>query len=135
MFQYAIYYFQRAAKANPNDSRMWTALGDCYIRTDKVEEAIKCYKKAIDKKDKDGIALTNLAKLYEKNGDTENAFECHKVKLTKVFQNEVDEDVEKEDIIDSVLFCAIYLKNKGNYEECIKLINKVKDYEGQVIIN
>jgi len=54
MFQYAIYYFQRAAKANPNDSRMWTALGDCYLRTDKKDDAIKCYRKAIDKKDKDG---------------------------------------------------------------------------------
>ena len=29
MYNFAIYYFIHAAKAKPNDSRMWTAVGLC----------------------------------------------------------------------------------------------------------
>lgn len=54
MYQYAIYYFLNAANAKPNDSRMWTALASCYEKLEKKHEAIKCYKKALVFKDKEG---------------------------------------------------------------------------------
>ena len=60
MYNFAIYYFIHAAKAKPNDSRMWTAIGLCYEKIDKKKEAIKCYEKAIEFKDKEGIALFKI---------------------------------------------------------------------------
>jgi anaphase-promoting complex subunit 8 len=54
MYQYAIYYFLNAANAKPNDSRMWTALASCYEKLEKKNEAIKCYRKALAFKDKEG---------------------------------------------------------------------------------
>jgi len=43
--------------SRPNDSRMWNAMANCYDRMDKRLEAAKCYERAENGGDKDGIAI------------------------------------------------------------------------------
>jgi anaphase-promoting complex subunit 8 len=43
---------------------MWNAMGNCYDKMDRKEEAAKCLERAARFKDKEGIALHKLAKLY-----------------------------------------------------------------------
>lgn len=54
MNHYALYYFTRAVMSRPKDSRMWNAMGQCYEKMDKKNEAVKCYERAENGKDKEG---------------------------------------------------------------------------------
>jgi anaphase-promoting complex subunit 8 len=130
MYNYAIYYFMNAAKAKPNDSRMWTALGSCYEKIDKKNEALKCYEKALFYKDKEGIALYKMAKIYQTAGDEERAAACFKENLRKNNSEEVD----NAELVESYLFLAKYHRNKGEYKEAHNFLIKLKDHEGQVIM-
>jgi anaphase-promoting complex subunit 8 len=38
IYNFASHYFAKAALAKPQDSRMWTALANCYEKLDKPEE-------------------------------------------------------------------------------------------------
>jgi anaphase-promoting complex subunit 8 len=62
---------------------MWNAMGNCYEKMDKKEEAIKCHERAERFKDKEGIALHKLAKLYILIGDREKAAICFKENLKR----------------------------------------------------
>jgi anaphase-promoting complex subunit 8 len=141
MYQYAIYYFLNAAKAKPNDSRMWTALAANYEKVEKKQEAIKCYKKAILVKDKEGIedylelgmALYRIAKLYASLGEEDKAAEYFEENMKKCSLSE--EEVESSEYIDTVLFLAKFYKNQGKLDLAYNFLIKLKDYEGQVKIN
>ena len=55
---------------------MWIAMGGCYEKMDRKEEAAKCHEKGERFKDKEGIALHKLAKLYIQMGEHEKAANC-----------------------------------------------------------
>ena len=65
---YALYYFRRATQLRPHDARMWCAMGQCYendqlqsVDKDKMEvAAIRCYRRAVQNGDREGIALHKL---------------------------------------------------------------------------
>ena len=65
---YALYYFRRATQLRPHDPRMWCAMGQCYendqlqsVDNDKMElAAIRCYRRAVQNGDTEGIALHKL---------------------------------------------------------------------------
>lgn len=68
---YALYYFRRATQLRPHDARMWCAMGQCYendqlqsVDKDKMEvAAIRCYRRAVQNGDREGIALHKLVGL------------------------------------------------------------------------
>ena len=47
MHHYALFYYQRAAALRPYDAQMWHALGSCYQKLERWEQAIKAYKRAL----------------------------------------------------------------------------------------
>lgn len=57
-----MYYYKQAQQLRPNDSRMIVALGETYEKMDKIENALKCYYKACNVGDIEGMALIKLAK-------------------------------------------------------------------------
>lgn len=59
---YCLYYYKQAQQLRPNDSRMIIALGETYEKLDKFENALKCYYKACNVGDIEGMALIKLAK-------------------------------------------------------------------------
>lgn len=70
---YALYYYKQAHLLRPHDSRMILALGEAYEKQDKIQDSLKCYYKACNVGDIEGIALLKLATLYEKLGEHEHA--------------------------------------------------------------
>ena len=46
----------------PNDSRMAIALGECYEKLDRLQEAKKCYWKGHSLGDVEGLALIKLGR-------------------------------------------------------------------------
>ncbi|KAM6598170.1 hypothetical protein CsatA_008694 [Cannabis sativa] len=73
MHYYALHYFKKSVFLQPNDSRLWIAMARCY-ETDQLrmlDEAIKCYKRAVNGNDREAIALCQLAKLHHELGRSE----------------------------------------------------------------
>lgn len=74
MYFYALHYYRKATTLRPYDARMWCALAGCYEKLHRVQEAIKCYKRAECHNDREGIAAQRLATLFsEKLHDREQA--------------------------------------------------------------
>jgi len=59
---YCLYYYKQAQQLRPNDSRMLIALGETYERLEKIQEALKCFFKARNVGDIEGVALLRMAK-------------------------------------------------------------------------
>ena len=55
---------------------MWAALGNCFDKLEKRQEAIKCAEWSERVKDKEAVALHQLAKLYLQSGEFEKAADC-----------------------------------------------------------
>lgn len=70
---YALYYYKQAQLLRPHDSRMVQALGEAYEKQNKIQDALKCYYKACNVGDIEGMALLKLATLYEKLGEHDHA--------------------------------------------------------------
>ncbi|KAJ4910441.1 Anaphase-promoting complex subunit 8 [Raphanus sativus] len=72
---YALHYLRKSIFFLPNDSRLWIAMAKCYQseQIHLLEDAIKCYKIAVNCGDTEGIALNLLAKLHQKLGRNEEA--------------------------------------------------------------
>jgi anaphase-promoting complex subunit 8 len=47
MHSYALFYHQRAAALRPFDAKTWQAVGACFARIGKTENAIRAYKRAL----------------------------------------------------------------------------------------
>lgn len=62
MAHYCIYYYKQAQQLRPNDSRMLIALGETYEKLDKNTDAVKCYYRAHNVGDSEGMALLKVAK-------------------------------------------------------------------------
>lgn len=73
MWSYSLYYYKIAQELRPYDSRMLVALGDTYENLNQYANALKCYQRAYNVGDIEGITLLRLGNLYEKLGDIESA--------------------------------------------------------------
>lgn len=80
LYQYALYYYRKAANLRPNDGRMWCAIGSCLCSAGSTNQlraqAIVSYKNAVECGDREGIAVHELAKLYKEMGSTREAVRC-----------------------------------------------------------
>lgn len=107
MHSYAVFYFRKAVAMRPYDSRfvtglicsghqgslcangcpyacrMWCALAQAYESSGRVADAIKCYERADNNTDLEGIATSKLAELYEADNKQEEAARCFKKVLDK----------------------------------------------------
>lgn len=64
LHNYALYYYKKAMTQRPADARMWVALAGCFENMDRKAEALRCFEKAYQAGDSEGMALPRLAKLY-----------------------------------------------------------------------
>jgi hypothetical protein len=55
---------RRASLLRPGDARMWCALGQCYEHDQLglLDAAIRCYRRAVDSSDREGLALHKLVR-------------------------------------------------------------------------
>ena len=90
---YALYYFRRATQLRPHDARMWCAMGQCYendqlqsVDKDKMEvAAIRCYRRAVQNKDREGIALHKLVSPHPMSMTSVQAMPCCLLSLRLLF--------------------------------------------------
>ena len=121
---YSLYYYRKATALRPHDSRMWTALANCYETLGKNAEAIQCYLRADTNQDREGIALLKLAKLYEKDKKDETALTYYKRNLLRrdTYRLGGDETVE------TLKALALLCKRLGRLDEAEKLALRLFDH-------
>lgn len=59
MYQYALYYYKKAAALKPSDARMWCAVGNCFSRLGSKKDAMLTLEKAVHCGDREGTTLSN----------------------------------------------------------------------------
>lgn len=127
---YALHYFRKSVFLQPNDSRLWIAMAQCY-ETEQLrmlEEAIKCYKRAVDCNDREAIALHQLAKLHRELGHSEEAAFYYKKDLERM----EDEEREGPNMVEALLFLATYYRERNGFEEAEVYCTRLLDYTGPV---
>lgn len=126
MNHYALYYFSRAVLSRPKDSRMWNAMGSCYERMEKKNEAAKCYERAENSKDKECIALHRLAQLYDSMGLETKAVQSFEENLRR----KDEEAITDNELGECLLYLAKHYKNKGNIEKALMYARRLYDFNG-----
>lgn len=125
---YALYYFKRASYLQPSDARLWVAMAQCYQSAplQMLEDAIKCYTKAVNCNEREGIALHQLAKLHSTLGYSEKAAYFYKKDL------EIMDAEERQgtNMIEALLFLTKYLKAEKRFEEAEVYCTRLLDYSG-----
>ncbi|KAH0864471.1 hypothetical protein HID58_081682 [Brassica napus] len=125
---YALHYFRKSIFFLPNDSRLWIAMAKCY-QTEQIymlEEAIKCYKRAVSCTDTEGIALNQLAKLHQKLGRDEEAA----VYFEKDVERMDSEGLEGPNMLEALVFLATHFKTHKKFEEAEVYCTRILDYSG-----
>lgn len=127
---YALYYFRKSAYLQPTDARLWNAMAQCYQseQLHMLEEAIKCYRRAANCNDREGIALHQLAKLHTELGHLEQAAFYYKMDLERMEAEERD----GPNLIEALLFLAKHSKAEKRFEEAEMYCTRLLDYTGPV---
>lgn len=127
---YALHYYRCATQLRPGDARMWCAMGMCYESESLSlpSAAIRCYRRAVQSSDREGIALHKLAKLHASLGQSEQAAFYFRKNLERIDS----EQAEGPDLVEALLFLAQYLKARGgpNLAEAENFCTRLLDYPG-----
>jgi anaphase-promoting complex subunit 8 len=126
---YAVYYYRRATSLRPSDARMWVALGQCYMseQVALVEQAARCYRRAIESNDPDGIAAHMLAKLYEGKRQYDAAEQLYRYNLARLDAAGLPLGA---DAVDALLFLAGRCKDTGRLSEAQGCCERLLDVGG-----
>ncbi|MCO5606730.1 hypothetical protein L7F22_060920 [Adiantum nelumboides] len=126
---YALYYYRKATQLRPHDARMWCAMGQCYENENLQMHmaAIRCYRRAVNNNDREGIALHKLAKLHNFLGQIDQAAFYFKKNLERM---ETDQ-TEGSDIVDALLFLAQHCRNQNRLIEAEQYCTRLLDYGGR----
>ena len=93
-----------------------------------LEEAIKCYKRAVNCGDTEGIALNQLAKLHQKLGRNEEAAFYFEKDLERMDA----EGLEGPNMFEALVFLATHLKTNKKFDEAEVYCTRLLDYSGPV---
>lgn len=130
---YALHYFRKSVFLQPNDYRVWIAMAQCY-ETDQLlmlEEADKCYRRAVKCNDREAIALHRLAKLQCELGRPDEAAYYYKKDLERMEA----EEREGPNMVEALLYLAKYYKTEKRFEESEAYCTRLLDYTGPVSFN
>lgn len=75
-FGLAAALMQRAVALEPDKGVLWMNLGICFEEMEHLDEAERCFIKALSRNPNDDLALSNLAALYIKKSEPQKALNC-----------------------------------------------------------
>lgn len=132
MFFYALHYYRKACVLRPYDARMWCALGGCYEHLDKLDEAEKCYERAIANKDMEDIALIRLARLRRKRGALNGAADLYEEHVKHYHDDSEDRPTEPptDETVEALSFLAEHYKNRGWLDKADSYCDKLLEVVG-----
>eukprot|EP00742_Colponemidia_sp_Colp-10_P007638 GILJ01008232.1.p1 GENE.GILJ01008232.1~~GILJ01008232.1.p1 ORF type:complete len:550 (-),score=76.95 GILJ01008232.1:140-1789(-) len=123
---YALYYYRNATTLRPYDARMWCAMAGCYEVLHRVQEVIRCYERADQTNDREGIAVGKLARLYRDGQEDDKAAHYFTLNLNR----RDAEEMEGPETVEALLFLGNYYKNKGDFALCEQYCSRLLDHHG-----
>lgn len=135
MPSYSLYYYKIAQELRPYDSRMLVALGETYEKLEQYSNALKCYQRAYNVGDIEGITLLRLGSLYEKLGDIDNA-----VPVFIEFCKDERQIMDKTALARAYITLGNYYERNGMYNDAAHYAYKCLAYddvkiEAQALLN
>lgn len=121
---YSLFYYQKTCQLQPKDSRMWCAAANCYESLGQIDEAVRCYRRADQEGDAEGIALIKLAKLTSEQGDAQVAAQYH---LRVLALHDGEEGVTSQEVVFALIFLAKYFKEHGEYTKARSYCQRLMD--------
>lgn len=115
----------RSSSLQPEDARMWNAMGICYQAEsiNRPEAAIKCFERSLTLGDEEGVSVVFLARLYEKSGMHSQAAHYFELCLKRLD----DQHIEGKDVVEALTFLADYYKAQGKFPQseryCLRLMD------------
>lgn len=109
---------------------MLVALGETYEKLEKWENAIKCYKKAVDVGDIEGIATFKMANMYEKLGTFAKAILCY-----EKYCNADQPYNDKQSYFHGMMTLASYYESTNDYGKASYYAYKCLDSEEVISIS
>ena len=111
---------------NSRDSRMWNAVGNCYEKMSKNNEARLCLEKSEGLTDQEGISLFQLGKMYDILNLKKKAVSCFEENLAKKDKMKlIDKEMGEE-----LLYLAYYYKEIGDFEMSLSFAKRMLDFTG-----
>ncbi|XP_044008744.1 cell division cycle protein 23 homolog [Aphidius gifuensis] len=120
---YGLYYYKQAQRLRPHDSRMILALGEAYEKQDKIQDALKCFYKACNVGDIEGMALIKLANLYENLNKDEYAAAAY-----TEFTDEI-KNAERSELSHAYKFLTLYHLRRDQIEQANHYAQKCLQFE------
>lgn len=119
-----MYYYKIAQELQPYDSRMLIALGDTFEKVEQYSNALKCYQRAYNAGDIEGITLLRMGNLYEKLEDIESAVPIY-IEYCK------DERIvpDKASLCRAYITLGSYYERMGQYDEAAHYAYKCLEYD------
>ena len=129
MFYYALYYYRKAVTLRPTDARMWCAMGSCFRKLDRLDEAIRSFERASSSNDQEGIATLQLAKLYKEKRDDVKAAECYQQHLNA--QRGRPDHGDTKETADALEFLARHHLQQRQLEIASKFCSRLLEIPGE----
>ncbi|CCK70336.1 anaphase promoting complex subunit CDC23 KNAG_0E00680 [Huiozyma naganishii CBS 8797] len=134
MHLYSLYYFQKACTLKPLDRRMWQALAECYGLLKNSEQAIECYRRALQLSSNAGqdvLLLFRMAEQYELILDIES---CKQNMLKCVaLEDSSDGSFVTDETVKARLWLARYEMRMHNYQEAYDYAKRISNGTSQEI--
>lgn len=124
MPMFSLYYYKIAQHLRPYDSRMLVALGETYEKLDKHANALKCFQKASNVGDIEGIALLRLADLFKKLGDIESAVPAY-----LSFCSDERAAVDKASLCRALVTLGNYYESIGHFDRASHFAYRCLEYD------
>ena len=117
MHFYSLYYYRKTTVLRPKDARMWCALGGSLEKTGLAKEAIRCYRRADDLDDPEGIATLALARLYKQQHDGDNAFSFYHKHLLR---RQSEGTLHGPPVVEGLRFVAAFLRDRNKLDAALQ---------------
>lgn len=124
MPMFSLYYYKIALHLRPYDSRMLVALGETYEKLDKHANALKCFQKASNVGDIEGIALLRLADLFKRLGDIESAVPAY-----LSFCSDERAAVDKASLCRALVTLGNYYESIGNFDQASQFAYRCLEFD------
>jgi tetratricopeptide (TPR) repeat protein len=116
--------YERVISLDPKNKIAYYHLGEAYLSLGEKDKAIEINKKVVELDPNDPSAWRHLATAYKVVGDDKNALESYEMLVNTAKKS------KRKDLMCWGLYGKILILEKmENYEEAIKLCNKLAEYE------
>ena len=132
-FADAVKILESVTSREPANVRAWRVLGNAYIRTGQLDEALSAYHRALELQPDFPAALYNTGVIYAMKGDPDNAFKwLNKAKATgKIDMTQIEVDTDLVSVKSDARFEALLPKPEDFAKPFVEPAKIIREWDGE----